>query len=50
MNIDTKSNGIYNLKILADIDLNQNSTKNSTLFNKEIFTTFIRYQILIKHL
>ena len=42
MNIDTKSNGIYNLKILADIDLNQNSTKNSTLFNKEIFTTFIK--------
>lgn len=42
MNIDTKSNGVYNLKILADIDLNQNSTKNSTLFNKEIFTTFIK--------
>ncbi len=41
MNLDINSNGIYNLKILADIDLNQNSTKNSILFNKEIFTTTI---------
>lgn len=41
MDLDVNSNGIYNLKILADINLNQNITKDTTIYNKEIFTTSI---------
>lgn len=41
MYLYTKSNGKYDLKILADISLNQNVTESNTIFNKEIFSTTI---------
>ena len=41
MNLDVNSNGIYKLKILADINLNQNINKDTTIYNKEIFNTSI---------
>ena len=41
MDLDVNSNGIYNLKILGDINLNQNITEDTTIYNKEIFTTSI---------
>lgn len=41
INLDINSNGIYNFKILADINLNQNISKDTTIYNKEIFSTSI---------
>ena len=40
--LSINSNGIYNLKILSDINLNQNISEESILLNKEIFSTKIR--------
>ena len=42
IDLSINSNGIYNLKILSDINLNQNISKESILLNKEIFSTKIR--------
>lgn len=42
IDLPINSNGIYNLKILSDINLNQNISKESILLNKEIFSTKIR--------
>ena len=42
MDLDVNSNGIYNFKILSDINLNQNITEDTTIYNKEIFTTSIK--------
>ena len=39
--LNINSNGIYSLKILADINLNQSTKKNNILYNKEIFSTNI---------
>lgn len=33
------SNGIYNVKVLSDINLNSNTTKDNIVFNKEVFVT-----------
>lgn len=42
IDLSINSNGIYNLKILSDINLNQNISEESILLNKEIFSTKIR--------
>lgn len=42
MDLYVNSNGIYKLKILGDINLNQNITEDTTIYNKEIFTTSIK--------
>lgn len=42
IDLPINSNGIYNLKILSDINLNQNISEESILLNKEIFSTKIR--------
>lgn len=39
--LPSNSNGGYELKILADINLNENATESNTIFNKEIFKTII---------
>lgn len=39
MYLPTISNGNYELKIFADINLNQNVTESNTIFNKVIFST-----------
>ena len=42
IDLSINSNGIYNLKILSDRNLNQNISEESILLNKEIFSTKIR--------
>ena len=42
IDLSINSNGIYNLKILSYINLNQNISEESILLNKEIFSTKIR--------
>ncbi|MDY3002630.1 MAG: hypothetical protein SOR73_13295 [Romboutsia timonensis] len=46
ISLPTNSNGIYNLKILSDISLNQNINEDNIIFNKEIF----RYSINISNI
>ena len=41
MSLPVNSNGMYSLKILSDINLNQNTNKDNIVLNKEIFTTTI---------
>ncbi|MFR8971942.1 hypothetical protein [Romboutsia timonensis] len=41
MSLPVNSNGIYSLKILSDINLNQNTNEENIVFSKEIFTTTI---------
>ena len=41
ISLPINSNGIYNLKILSDINLNQSINENNTILNKEIFTATI---------
>lgn len=41
ISLPINSNGIYNLKILSDINLNQSINENNTILNKEIFTANI---------
>ena len=41
MSLPVNSNGIYSLKILSDINLNQNTNKDNIVLSKEIFTTTI---------
>ena len=39
--MDVSSNGRYELKVIADINLNQDITEDNTIFNKEIFKTYV---------
>ena len=41
VSMDVSSNGRYELKIISDINLNQDVTENNTIFNKEIFKTYV---------
>ena len=41
MSLPVNSNGMYSLKILSDINLNQNTNKDNIVLSKEIFTTTI---------
>ena len=41
MQLSVNQNGRYNLKILSDINLNQNINEENTVFNKVIFETVI---------
>ena len=41
VSMEVNSNGRYELKIIADINLNQDVNENNTIFNKEIFKTYI---------
>lgn len=41
VSMKVNSNGKYELKIIGDISLNQDVTDNNTIFNKEIFKTYV---------
>ena len=41
VSMEVNSNGKYELKIIGDISLNQDVTDNNTIFNKEIFKTYV---------
>ena len=41
MSLPVNSNGMYSLKILSDINLNQNTNEENIVLSKEIFTTTI---------
>lgn len=41
MSLPVNSNGMYSLKILSDINLNQNTNEENIVLSKEIFTTAI---------